>query len=98
MLGHHHISRQGHAVFRAHLFERFDKDVSRPSASQQSKSAIATERNEMQMALALVAFEVLWHHKVELPHVRPFGPPWATRALNSLLLPRMLYSARALSS
>src|SRR5208282_6595014 len=61
VLGHDYIAHQQKAVALAHLAERLDEQVPRSHSSKKGKAAITTERQEMEMSLSIVAFQLITH-------------------------------------
>jgi hypothetical protein len=61
MLGHHYIANQLETVFLSNLIEDTDEHVARLRSTEERQPSVATEGDEVQVALAVNAFEPLGH-------------------------------------
>jgi hypothetical protein len=81
VLGHRHIANQSESILLANFAQRFHENVSSPHRSQQGKSTVTAERNEVQIPSAIVPFEVLRHPVDESPTFARPGRTWGTLAV-----------------
>src|SRR5713226_10532510 len=81
---HNHVSHQQEFVALTNLPQRVYEEVSRPDRVEQRQPPMATKREEMQMAAAVVALQS-FRHKTTPPRVRPTrgAPSFHSSAVNS---------------
>ena len=63
MLGHDDVSEKSEIVPFADFVQDFQEEIARSRGAQEREAAITTERNEMQVAEAVEAFEVALHSR-----------------------------------
>ena len=61
VLGHDHIAHQGETIAVTHVIQNADENASGANRAQQRQSPVTTERDEMQMAVTVVADEFVGH-------------------------------------
>src|ERR1700680_4717928 len=61
VLRHDYVAHQGEAIAIPHLTEDLDENISGANRAQQGQASIASERNEMQMTVPVVANEFVGH-------------------------------------
>ena len=61
VIRHHHVAHKLKSASVANLTERMNKDVTRRRVPEQRKAPVATERDETQMSVPVVAFEIRLH-------------------------------------
>src|SRR6266849_8820899 len=61
VIRHNHVSDQQESVTFTNLAEGLDEEVSRPQGVEQRQPPIAAEREEMYMAVSVVALQTLRH-------------------------------------
>ena len=77
MLGHDYVADEFESVAVSDLAKDLDKNIPCAGTAKKRQPTIATERNEMQMAEAVDAFQTLRHVRTKgptLPH-RGLGHP-----------------------
>src|SRR5713226_7830794 len=78
VIGHDHITHQQKLVPFANRSQRAHKQVSRANRSQQRQPSVTTEGHKVQIAAAVIAFQILGH---ERPPQEPTCNPdtWGTQ-------------------
>ena len=71
VLRHDYVAHQGEAIAIPHLTEDLDENISGANRAQQGQASIASERNEMQMTVPVVANEFVGHGTKEKSKPRP---------------------------
>src|SRR5712671_4754135 len=72
VIGHNHITHQQKLVPFANRSQRAHKQVSRANRSQQRQPSVTTEGHEVQIAAAVIAFQILGHERPpKSPRVTP---------------------------
>src|SRR6266849_6801791 len=82
VIGHNHITHQQKLVPFANRSQRAHKHVSRANRSQQRQPTVTTEGDKVQIAAAVIAFQILGH---ERPPQEPTCNPdtWGTQSTQS---------------
>jgi hypothetical protein len=71
VLGHDYVAHQGESEAVARLAKNLDEGVSSANRAQKGQSPIASERDEMEMAAAVVANEFVGHESSDKSKPRP---------------------------
>src|ERR1700687_275295 len=84
VIWHDHIAHQQKLVSLANHSQRAREQVSRANCSQQRQPAVTTEGDKMQIAAAVITFQILGHERPQEPTCNP--DTWGTQCRRMLTL------------
>ena len=87
MLRHYHVPQQREIVALASLTEGFKEEIPRSFGAQQSRTAITTASNKVQLTESIAAAQAWFHAENPNPSdPEGFGTPHGSRELSSELV------------
>jgi hypothetical protein len=88
VLRHHHISNEKRSAAVTHFSQSLQEQSASPDGAQERSSLVATEGDEMQVSMSMMAFEFSGLEEKNVPTLSKNRKVWGTLAL---LLPSELW-------